>query len=189
MNIKILFRNITATGEGSWAPSIGLVSNDIGAIDAVDVMFDEDDNVVKGLDVLDDEPNLNTHGIDDTSTDLNMRDKRTKKFGLAIQCKKRNKGVQIVSQHLSRICDVIEIKNTVTSKSYDKPECNIEEVMDVVRGIVERENDIDDILKFATEVFFKRLHREMFVTIKKPWLQIGFIMQMGNREINHRSME
>jgi hypothetical protein len=68
----------------------------------------------------------------------------------------------------------------MTSKSYDKPGCNIEEVMDVVRGITERENDID-ILKFATEVFLKRSHREMFVTIKEPWLQIDFIKRMGNR--------
>ena len=81
---------------------------------------------------------------------------------------------------MSRICDVIESKNTVTSKNFDKPGCNIEEVMDVVRGIAERENDID-ILKFATEVFLKRSHREMFVTIKEPWLQIDFIKRMGNR--------
>jgi hypothetical protein len=70
---------------------------------------------------------------------------------------------------LNRIYDVIESKNIVTSKSYDKPECNIEEAMNVVRGISERENDIN-ILKFATEIFLKRSHREMFVTIKEPWL-------------------
>jgi hypothetical protein len=54
----------------------------------------------------------------------------------------------------------------VTYKNYDKPGCNIEEVMDVVWGIAERENDID-ILNFATEVFLKRSHRDMFVTIKE----------------------
>jgi hypothetical protein len=180
IKVEILFRDITATGEGSWAPSIGLVPNDIGAINGVDVNFDEDGNVLEGEDILDDEPNLNTYGIDDIPADLDTRDKGNKKFGLTVQCRKRKKGVQIVSQHLSRICDVIESKNTMTSKSYDKPRCNIEEVMDVVRGIAERENDID-ILKFATEVFLKRSHREMFVTIKEPWLQIDFIKRMGNR--------
>ncbi|XP_059428554.1 uncharacterized protein LOC132162324 [Corylus avellana] len=155
MTLEILLRNITATGEGFWAPSIGLVPNDIGGIDAATVMLDEDDNVVE-----------------------DTRDKRNKKFDLAIQCKKRKKGVQIVSQHLSRICDVIESKNIVTSKSYDKSGCNIEVVMDVVQGIAKRENDID-ILKFATEVFLKRPYREMFVIIKEPWLQIDFIKQMG----------
>jgi hypothetical protein len=76
----------------------------------------------------------------------------------------------------------------MTSKSYDKPECNIKEVMDVVRRIAERENDIN-ILKFPTEVFFKRSHRKMFVIIKEPWLQIDFIKRMGNREINFQNME
>jgi hypothetical protein len=76
----------------------------------------------------------------------------------------------------------------VTSKRYDKPGCNIEEVMDVVWGITERENDID-ILKFAMKVFLKRSHREIFVTIKEPWLQIDFIKRMRNREINRHSME
>jgi hypothetical protein len=37
----------------------------------------------------------------------------------------------------------------VTSKSFDKSGCNIEEVMDIVQGIAERENGIN-ILKFAT---------------------------------------
>jgi hypothetical protein len=89
---------------------------------------------------------------------------------------------------LSRICDVIESKNTLTFKSYDKLRCSIEEVMDVVRGIAERENDID-ILKCATEVFLKRSHKEIFVTIKESLLQIHFIKRMENREINHCSME
>jgi hypothetical protein len=44
--MKILFRDITATREGSWTPFIGLVPNDIGAINGVDVNFDEDDNVL-----------------------------------------------------------------------------------------------------------------------------------------------
>jgi len=55
----------------------------------------------------------------------------------------------------------------MTSKSYDKPGCSIEDVMDVVQGIAEIETDID-ILRIATEVFLKRSHREMFVTLKEP---------------------
>ncbi|XP_059461791.1 uncharacterized protein LOC132190758 [Corylus avellana] len=188
MKVEILFRDIIATREGSWAPFIGLVPNDIGGIDAASIMLDEDDNVVEDLDVLDDEPNLNIHGIDNIPAGLDTRDKINKKFGLAVQCKKRRKGVQIVSQHLSSICNVIESKNTMTSKSYDKPGCNTEKVMDVVRGIAEREND-NNILKFATKVFLKRSHKEVFVTIKESWLQIDFIKRMGNREINCRSME
>jgi hypothetical protein len=91
MKVEILFRDITATKEGSWAPSIGLVPNDIGVIDDADVIFDEDDNVVEGLDVLDDKSNLNTHGIEDIPADLDTRDKRNKKFGLAFNVRKEIK--------------------------------------------------------------------------------------------------
>jgi hypothetical protein len=89
IKVKILFRDITATGEGSWAPSIGLVPNDIGAINGIDVNFDEDGNVLEGEDVLNDEPNLNTHGIDDIPANLDTQDKGNKKFGLAVQYKKK----------------------------------------------------------------------------------------------------
>ena len=82
---------------------------------------------------------ISIHGIDDIPIDLVTRDKGNKKVCLTVQCKKRNKWVQIVSQHLSHICDVIESKNTMTSKSYDKLGCSIKEVVDVVRGIAERE--------------------------------------------------
>jgi hypothetical protein len=46
---------------------------------------------------LDDESNLNKHGIDNISADLDMQNKGNKKFSLAVQCKKRKKGVQIIS--------------------------------------------------------------------------------------------
>ena len=118
MKVEILFTDITVTGEGSWVPSIGLVPNDIGAINGKDVMLDENGNAVEGLDALDDESNLNTHDIDDIPTYLDTQDKGNKKVGLTVQCKKRKKEVQIVSQHLSNICNVMESKNTMTSKSY-----------------------------------------------------------------------
>jgi hypothetical protein len=54
MKVEILFRDITAIGKGSWAPSIRLVPNDIVAIDGKDVMLEENSNVVEGLDALDD---------------------------------------------------------------------------------------------------------------------------------------
>jgi hypothetical protein len=84
-----LFRDITATEDGSWATSIELVPNDISVINGVDVNFDEDDNILEGEDVLDDELNLNTHGIDDIPVNLDTRNKGNKKFGIVVQCKKR----------------------------------------------------------------------------------------------------
>jgi hypothetical protein len=89
IKVKILFRDITATRERSWAPSVGLSPNDINVINGVNVNFDEDGNGLEGEDVLDDEPNLNTYGIDDIPANLDTRGKGNKKFGLAVQCKKR----------------------------------------------------------------------------------------------------
>jgi aryl carrier-like protein len=54
-------------------------------------MLDENGNAVEGLDVLDDESNLITHGIDDIPADLDMWDKENKKVGLAVQCKKKKR--------------------------------------------------------------------------------------------------
>jgi hypothetical protein len=51
--------------------------------------------------------------------------------------------------------------------SYDKLGCSIKNVMDSVWGIAKKENNIN-IFKFATKVFIKISHREIFVTIKEP---------------------
>ena len=59
---------------------------------------------------------------------------------------------------MSHICDVIESKNTMTSKSYDKPGCNIEEVMDVVHGIARREMALTSLS--LQQRFFLRYHVE-----------------------------
>jgi hypothetical protein len=91
IKVEILFIDITATEKGFWAPSIGLVSNDIDVIDGKNVLLDENGNVVEGLDPLDNESNLNTHGIDDIPADLDTRDKGNKKIGLIVQYKKRKK--------------------------------------------------------------------------------------------------
>jgi hypothetical protein len=89
IKVEILFRDITVIREESWASFVGLVPNDIGTINGIDVNFDEDNNVLKSEDVLDDEPNLNTYGIDDIPADLDMWDKGNKKFDLAVQCKQK----------------------------------------------------------------------------------------------------
>jgi hypothetical protein len=89
--VKILFRDITATRNGSLAPFIELVLNDISAINGVDVNFDGDGNVLEGEDVLDDEPNLNTHGIDDIPVDLDMRIKKIRSLVLRFNARKERK--------------------------------------------------------------------------------------------------
>jgi hypothetical protein len=58
-------------------------------------MLNKYDNVVKCLNVLNDESDFNTHCINNISVDLNTRDKGNKKFGLTVEWKKRKKEVSI----------------------------------------------------------------------------------------------
>ena len=89
-------------------------------------------------------------GNDDTQVDFNNHNVRKNNIIPKVQDRKRKKWVQIFSQHLDRICDVLQSRNAMASKSSDKIGCSIDEVMDVVRGIVDGENDID-ILMTASE--------------------------------------
>ncbi|KAG6645090.1 hypothetical protein CIPAW_08G099200, partial [Carya illinoinensis] len=79
--LDIMFRGITATGEGAWAPSFGL-----GFEDAV--RFDQDNDVmldVEEIDDSDDEPG-------DIHVDLDTQTKESKQATLTIQDRKRKKG-------------------------------------------------------------------------------------------------
>ncbi|KAG2686054.1 hypothetical protein I3760_10G158000 [Carya illinoinensis] len=117
--LDIMFRGITATGEGAWAPSFGL-----GFEDAV--RFDQDNDVmleVEEINDSDDKP-------DDIHADLDTQTKESKRVTPTIQDRKRKKGIQIFDQHFTRLCDVLE--KWVTTSSSDKPGRNIDEVMAVV---------------------------------------------------------
>lgn len=157
----MLFTDITAAREGPWVSSSRLVPDDIGATTGVGARCDEGNDVLlEGLGDLDDELGLSARGC-------SMCDR------------KRKKEVQIFSQHLSRMCDILESRSTMASKRSDKLGCSIEEVMDVVRGIAEIENDTD-MLMIASEVLLTRSHREMFVALKEPKFQIEFLKRMRN---------
>jgi hypothetical protein len=161
VKVEMLFTDITAAREGPWVSSSRLVPDDIGATTGVGARCDEGNDVLlEGLGDLDDELGLSARGC-------SMCDR------------KRKKEVQIFSQHLSRMCDILESRSTMSSKRSDKLGCSIEEVMDVVRGIAEIENDTD-MLMIASEVLLTRSHREMFVALKEPKFQIEFLKRMRN---------
>ncbi|KAG2682452.1 hypothetical protein I3760_11G192300 [Carya illinoinensis] len=117
--LDIMFRDITATGEGAWAPSFGFSFEDA-------VRFDQDNNVmldVEEIDDSDDEPG-------DIHADLDTQTKESKWATPVIQDRKMKKGIQIFNQHFTRLCDVLEKR--VTTSSSDKPGRSIDEVMAVV---------------------------------------------------------
>ncbi|KAG6718273.1 hypothetical protein I3842_04G142000 [Carya illinoinensis] len=165
--LDIMFRGITATSEGAWAPSFGLDFEDA-------VRFDQDNDVmldVEEIDDSDDEPG-------DIHADLDTQMKESKRATPAIQDRKRKKGIQIFDQHFTRLCDVLEKR--VTTSSSDKPGRSIDEVMAVVRELAEIENDYE-FFRDASEVLLTKSHREMFIALKDPTFQIDFIKRMKNK--------
>ncbi|XP_042939367.1 uncharacterized protein LOC122274392 [Carya illinoinensis] len=128
--LDIMFRGITATGEGAWALSFGLNFEDA-------VRFDQDNDVmldVEETDDSDDEPG-------DIHADLDTQTKESKRATPTIQDRKRKKGIQIFDQHFTRLCDVLEKR--VTTSFSNKPGRSIDEVMAVVRKLAEIENDYE----------------------------------------------
>ncbi|KAG2667377.1 hypothetical protein I3760_15G111300, partial [Carya illinoinensis] len=159
--LDIMFRGITATGEGAWAPSSGL-----GLEDAI--RFDQYNDVLLELEEIDDsddEPG-------DIQSNLDTQTKENKHVSPAVQDRKRKKGTQIFDQHFTRLCDVLEKR--ITTSSSDKPGRSIDEVMAVARELVEIENDYE-IFRDASEVLLSKSHREMFIALKDSTFQIDFI--------------
>ncbi|KAG6673954.1 hypothetical protein I3843_15G016200, partial [Carya illinoinensis] len=159
--LDIMFRGITTTGEGAWAPSFGLDFEDA-------VRFDQDNDVmldVEEIDDSDDEPG-------DIHADLDTQMKESKLATPAIQDRKRKKGIQIFDQHFTRLCDILEKR--VTTSSSNKPGRSIDEVMAIVRELAVIENDYE-FFRDASEVLLTKSHREMFIALKDPTFQIDFI--------------
>ncbi|KAG7960904.1 hypothetical protein I3843_10G150900 [Carya illinoinensis] len=143
--LDIMFRGITATGEGAWAPSFGLDFEDA-------VRFDQDNDVmleVEEINDSEDEPG-------DIHADLDTQMKESKRVTPTIQDRKKKKGIQIFDQHFTHLCDVLE--KWVTTSSSDKPGRNIDEVMAVVQELAEIENDYE-FFKEASEVLLMKLDR------------------------------
>nr|POE81424.1 hypothetical protein CFP56_05925 [Quercus suber] len=86
-----------------------------------------------------------------------------KKGGTALQ----------LTQQLSRICDVVELRNSVFSV----------EPSSTIRNVMERVCTLDGIEKgselylMAARIFQKREKREMFVVMEEPYLQLQFLQE------------
>ncbi|KAG6675524.1 hypothetical protein I3842_15G107500 [Carya illinoinensis] len=159
--LDIMFRGITAIGEGAWAPSFGLGFEDI-------VRFDQDNDVMLDIEEIDDSDDE----LGDIHADLDTQMKESKWATLAIQDRKRKKGIRIFDQHFTCLSDVLEKR--VTTSSSDKPGCSIDEVMAVVRELAEIEHNYE-FFRDASEVLLMKSHREMFIAVEDPTFQIDFI--------------
>ncbi|KAB1223503.1 hypothetical protein CJ030_MR2G016871 [Morella rubra] len=116
--MEILFRDIVATGEGAWAPSTGVVPDNIGSATDIGARFDKDnDALLYGLGGSSNEPYLNPHDVQDIPYDLDIHEKGKKKVSPKVKDRKRKKGAEIFGQHLNCICDVLESRTTTTKNN------------------------------------------------------------------------
>ncbi|KAG6717411.1 uncharacterized protein LOC122307053 [Carya illinoinensis] len=165
--LDIMFRGITATGEGAWAPSSVL-----GFEDAI--RFDQYNDVLLELEEIDDSDDESG----DIQTNLDTQMKENKHVSPVVQDRKRKKGTQIFDQHFTRLYDVLEKR--IATLSFDKPGRSIDEVMAVAPELAEIENDYE-IFRDASEVLLSKSHREMFIALKDSTFRIDFIKRMKNK--------
>ncbi|KAL4610421.1 hypothetical protein ACB092_08G048500 [Castanea dentata] len=146
--LDIMFKDIAATGDLAWAPTSGVLPDDLetpkeglGDTSANSYSPNDDDDVHE-----DETPNL-TQPPNPT----------------------QNKG----KKRLSRICDVVELRNLVFSM---EPSSTIRNVMDLVCTLDGIEKGFELYL-MAARIFQKREKREMFVVMEEPYLQLQVLQE------------
>ena len=78
-----------------------------------------------------------------------------------------------MTQQLSRICDVVELRNSAFSV---EPSSTIRNVMDCVCTLDGIEKG-SELYPMAARIFQKREKREMFVVMEEPYLQLQFLQE------------
>ena len=159
--LDILFKDNVVAGEGAWALSQGFTTNNE---DVYDLCLGEefDYNFEEGLDIF----NHRFENVIDVDTPLTNTTHSVQKKGKKRKKESSKVGVGArVTQQFDALLDVITNKNN-TYKSKDKPDCSIEEVMQVIDEIPEIVDD-DELFFKATKLFTKRKNRKMFIAIKQ----------------------
>uniref|UniRef100_A0A7N2LQF3 Uncharacterized protein n=1 Tax=Quercus lobata TaxID=97700 RepID=A0A7N2LQF3_QUELO len=168
--LDIMFKDIAATGDLAWAPTSGVLPDDLetpkeglGDTSADSSSPNDDDDVHE-----DETPN--------PTQPPNPTQKKGKKRVLpsSTQSKGKKGGTALqLTQQLSRICDVVELRNSAFSV----------EPSSTIRNVMERVCTLDGIEKgselylMAARIFQKREKREMFVVMEEPYLQLQFLQE------------
>ncbi|XP_075633430.1 L10-interacting MYB domain-containing protein-like [Castanea sativa] len=166
--LDIMFKDIATTGELAWAPTSGVLPDDIetrkeglGEISTDTSSPDNND---------DDDPNeVETPNPTQPLNPIQPTQDKGKKLALpsSTQGKGKKGGAALkMTQQLSRMCDVVESRNLVISV----------EPGSTIRNVMERVCTLDGIEKgselyfMAARIFQKREKREMFVVMGEPYL-------------------
>ncbi|XP_030930868.1 uncharacterized protein LOC115956705 [Quercus lobata] len=168
--LDIMFKDIAATGDLAWAPTSGVLPDDLetpkeglGDTFADSSSPNDDDDVHEHETPNLTQPPKPTQKKGEKRVLPSSTQSKGKKGGTALQ----------LTQQLSRICDVVELRNSAFSM----------EPSSTIRNVMERVCTLDGIEKgselylMAAHIFQKREKREMFVVMEEPYLQLQFLQE------------
>ena len=173
--LDIMFKDIAAIGELAWAPTSGVLPNDIetrkeglGEMSIDSSSPDNDD---------DEDPNeVETPNPKQSLNPIQPTQDKGKKLALpsSTQGKGKKGGAALkMTQQLSHMCDVVESRNL---GFLVEPGISIRNVMEHVCTL--------DVIKQGFELYFmvacifqKQEKREMFIVMGEPHLQLQFLQE------------
>ncbi|KAH9688209.1 DDE Tnp4 domain-containing protein [Citrus sinensis] len=150
--LEILFKDVAATGEGSWAPSMGFVPNDGEGGPSNDYigddnnMYFQEENVNIELNNFDGLENIETdidNGTPIASTHDNGRKRK-------LPIRKRDGAAVRFSKQLDRLCQAVESRPSIAIRNGENG-CSIVEVMEVLHNMEFSENDNDSEHNYIDE--------------------------------------
>ncbi|XP_008352463.2 L10-interacting MYB domain-containing protein-like [Malus domestica] len=162
--LDILFKEGAVTGVGAWAPSQGLMSNNVQKAPTCK-QNDGQDDLENDID--------NNEGLDDIADVETPSPAQPSTQGRGTKRTRDSKRVGIGAKMIKQLDGILEAVNN-RSKSIDKPGCSIEEVMQMLEGMHEVVND-DELFMKAADIFTERKNREMFVALKQSNRQIMWL--------------
>ncbi|KAM2760809.1 hypothetical protein COP1_025349 [Malus domestica] len=162
--LDILFKEGAVTGVGAWAPSQGLMSNNVQKAPTCK-QNDGQDDLENDID--------NNEGLDDIADAETPSPAQPSTQGKGTKRTRDSKRVGIGAKMIKQLDGILEAVNN-RSKSTDKPGCSIEEVMQMLEGMHEVVND-DELFMKAADIFTERKNREMFVALKQSNRQIMWL--------------
>ncbi|KAH9728180.1 hypothetical protein KPL70_008920 [Citrus sinensis] len=164
--LEILFKNVAATGEGSWAPSMGFVPND-GEGGPSNEYIGENNNMYFQEENVNIEPN-NFGGLENIETDI---DKGTPIASTHDNGRKRK--LPIRKRYGAA---AVESRPSIAIRNGENG-CSIAEVMEVLHSMPEIEIKSELYLN-ATKTFLKKENMKMFIVIKNHDVQIEWLKFM-----------
>ncbi|XP_030933719.1 uncharacterized protein LOC115959453 [Quercus lobata] len=168
--LDIMFKDIAATRGLAWAPTSGVLPDDLetpkeglGDTSADSSSPNDDDDVHEDETPNHTQPPNPTQNKGKKRVLLSSTQSKGKKGGTALQ----------LTQQLCRICDVVKLRNSAFSM----------EPSSTIRNVMERVCTLDGIEKgfelylMAARIFQKREKREMFVVMEELYLQLQFLQE------------